>query len=245
MAWGCVKVSPGCKHCYADDLSRRYGHDVWGPSKPRRTFGEAHWREPLKWQKAAVSGEAGVLGPGSPRLVFSSSMCDLFEDHPTITAERAKLWPLIRATPDLHWQLLTKRPERIAANLPDDWGPTGYRNVWLGTSIENEDYAWRADHLRKIPALVRFISYEPALGPLAHALDLTGIHWCIYGGESGMKHRAEDKQWARDMHAACADAGAAFFHKQSAARFTERGIELDGKIVRAFPEVVLGLRATL
>lgn len=227
IAWGCVKVSPGCKNCYADDLASRYKFDVWGAGKSRRTFGDKHWADPLKWNEQAR--KAGVV-----RRVFSSSMCDVFEDHPTIDQERQRLWHLIGRTPRLEWQLLTKRPERIQANLPTNW--TAIRDrVWLGASIENADYAYRADHIRHIDSSVRFISYEPALGPLAHALDLRGIDWVIYGGESGPAYRHEDKQWARDMHAACQACGVAFFHKQSASRFTERGIELDGKIVREYP----------
>jgi protein gp37 len=161
-------------------------------------------------------------------------MCDIFEDHPTIQAETKKLWALIRRTPWLTWQLLTKRPERIAANLPKDWDD-GWPNVWLGVSIENAEYVWRADLLRKIPAAIRFVSYEPALGPLAQALRLDGLHWIIYGGESGPGFRPEDKQWARDMRTACLEHGVAFFHKQSAAYRTEIGIELDGRIVREYP----------
>lgn len=226
VAWGCTKVSPGCKNCYADTLSNRYGFDVWGPRAPRRTFGEKHWAAPIMWNiKARESGKT--------ERVFCSSMCDIFEDHPTIVGELAKLWPLIRSTPRLHWQLLTKRPERIAANLPADWRD-GYPNVWLGTSIENDDYTDRADHLRAIPAVVRFISYEPALGPLP-SLDLDGIDWLIYGGESGPGWRNHDPQWARDVRAKCAKNGAAFFFKQSAAPRTEMGIELDGEIVRNYP----------
>lgn len=161
ISWGCVKVSPGCKFCYADELAERVGWSVWGPSQPRRTFKDKHWQEPLKWQKAAEQA-------GARHKVFCSSMCDNFEDHPTIIAELAKLWPLIRATPNLDWQLLTKRADRIASSLPGDWG-AGYPNVWLGVSIENNEWAWRADYLSRIPAVVRFVSYEPALGPL----DLT------------------------------------------------------------------------
>jgi protein gp37 len=92
----------------------------------------------------------------------------------------------------------------------------------------------RVDHLRNIPAVVRFISYEPAIGPL-DTLDISGIDWVIYGGESGPGHRGEDKDWARVMHSKCSEAGAAFFHKQSAGYRTEMGIELDGKIVREYP----------
>lgn len=227
IAWGCQKVSPGCAHCYADSLSRRYGWDVWGPGKNRRTFGEKHWREPLKWNARAESD-------CRQRRVFSSSMCDYLEDHPAIAREREKLWRLIRATPWLTWQLLTKRADRIADNLPDDWG-SGYRNVWLGVSIESLDWAWRADCLRAIPASVRFISYEPALGPLDD-IDLSGIEWVIFGGESGPHYREADLQWSRNMRDKCASLAIPYFHKQSSHLFTERGTTLDGEIVRQYPE---------
>lgn len=226
IAWGCMKVSPGCTHCYADTLSRRYGHDVWGPAATtaRRTFGEKHWGEPLRWNRAAE--QAGVR-----RRVFCSSMCDVFEDHPTIDAERAKLWPLIRATPSLDWQLLTKRPERILARLPGDWGE-GYPNVWLGTSVESQEYAdERIPHLLAVPARVRFLSCEPLLGRITfrwaswdpnsgkrverwHLDGLAGIHWVIVGGESGPQARLMDVGWADKLRLECADAGVAFFMKQ-------------------------------
>jgi protein gp37 len=236
LAWGCVKIDPGCANCYADTLSARYGHDVWGPTKPRRTFGEKHWGEPLGWEALAKAGKtASVAGPGMPPLVFSSSMCDVFEDHPTITQERAKLWPLIRATPHLHWQLLTKRADRILANLPEDWGPNGYPNVWLGVSISEPKGCWRADALRRIPARVHFVSYEPALAAIHHDLDLAGIDWVIFGGESGPGYRKMDLDWARGIRSACDRAGVSFFFKQSAAPRTEMGTTLDGETVRAFP----------
>jgi len=227
ISWGCTKVGTGCDGCYADSLSHRYGYDLWGPRKPRRTFGEEYWREPLKWNRLAES-------EGERHRVFCSSMCDIFEDHPTIDQERVKLWPLIAKTPWLDWQLLTKRAKRIAANLPTDWDVERYHNVWLGVSIENNDYVERADHLRVIPAAQRFISYEPALGPL-DKLDLTGINWLIYGGESGPHYRKHDIQWARDMRDRCAAAGVAFFFKQSAARFPSRGTLIDGVEIKQFP----------
>lgn len=226
LAWGCLKISPGCKNCYADTLSSRYGHSVWGPDTDRRVFGQKHWDEPLKWNAAAEKA-------GEHRRVFCSSMCDNFEDHPTIDRERAKLWALIARTPWLDWQLLTKRAERIAPHLPANWDQIKH-HVWLGVSIENNDYAWRADHLRELDPAVRFVSYEPALGPL-DKLDLTGLQWVIFGGESGPGYRPMDVQWARDMHARCRAAGVAFFFKQSAAARTEMGIELDGAIVREYP----------
>lgn len=227
IAWGCIKVSPGCKNCYAETLSEKRGSAVWGPNTQRRIFGDVHWKDPLKWNRKAQAA-------GKIARVFSSSMCDVFEDHPTIDEQRERLWATIRATPWLHWQLLTKRSDRIASHLPADWGVSGYPNVWLGVSIENDEYTFRADHLRVIAAAVRFISYEPALGPVP-SLDTHGIDWIIYGGESGPGYRPEDKQWARDVRARCAHSGTAFFHKQSSAYRTEMGIELDGAIVREYP----------
>lgn len=235
IAWGCVKVSPGCAKCYADTLAERYGQDVWGPSAPRRTFGPKHWAEPLKWNKAAQK-------EGRRHRVFCSSMCDNFEDHPTIEAELAKLWPLIRATPWLDWQLLTKRAERIKQSLPADWGPFGYANVWLGVSCEDQTWAERrVPYLARVPAVVRFVSYEPALGPIDWSADAGGrpliedLDWIIYGGESGPGFRGHDLAWPRRTRDQCAAAGVAFFYKQSPAYRTERGIELDGQIVRDYP----------
>ena len=147
--------------------------------------------------------------------------------------ERAKLFDAIRLTPALDWQLLTKRPENFARFLPADWGQ-GWPNVWLGVSIETMDYAGRADILRGIPAAVRFLSYEPALGPL-DGLDLTGIDWVIYGGESGPGFRGHDLAWPRAMRAKCEAAGIAFFYKQSPAHRTEMGTTLDGETVRKYP----------
>src|SRR5262249_46851247 len=109
-------------------------------------------------------------------------------------------------------------------------------HIWLGVSIENADHAHRADGIRDLDGAVRFVSYEPALGPLAHALDLRNINWVIYGGESGPGFRPGDKQWARDMRDRCRAAGVAFWHKQSAAYRTEMGVELDGKIIHEYPK---------
>jgi protein gp37 len=215
IAWGCTKVSPGCAHCYAEDLSTRYGHGVWGPNKPRRTFGPKHWGEPIAWNRAAAKACP------ERRRVFCSSMCDIFEDHPTIAEELLKLWPLIRETPWLDWQLLTKRAERIVECLPADWGG-GYPNVWLGVSIETREYEWRVQALREAAARIRFVSYEPALGPLA-GIDLSGVDWLIYGGESGAEFRRDEEQWARDIREQCRREGVAFFFKQRAARYPGTG----------------------
>jgi protein gp37 len=128
---------------------------------------------------------------------------------------------------------LTKRAERIAVCLPDDW-QDGYPNVWLGVSIESNEYRWRADHLREVPAVVRFISYEPALGPL-NQLDLRGIDWVIYGGESGPRFRKHHLDWPRQIRDICRAAGVAFFYKQSSAIRTEMETTLDGETIHEFP----------
>jgi len=226
---GCTKVSAGCTNCYAETLTGvRMRLDVWGDHNPRKRTSAAYWRKPARWNR-----EAAKLGRSL--RVFCASLCDVLEDQPEPNEWRADVWGVIRATPNLDWQLLTKRPERYADELPNDWGD-GWPNVWLGTSIEDARVADRVRHLTAVPAVVHFVSYEPAIGPLAHAIDLSGVEWVIYGGESGLGFRREDKQWARDMHRACADAGVAFFHKQSAGYRTELGIELDGKIVREYPQ---------
>lgn len=220
IAFGCVKVSPGCDNCYAEIMDKRTGGKHWGVRTERRILSENYWKQPLKWNRQAQK-------EGRRAKVFCSSMCDIFENHPTITQERQKLWKVIMDTPHLDWMLLTKRARRIQGCLPAGWGIKGvdsgmllpYRmdNVWLGVSIESMKFAWRADCLRGIPAVVRFISYEPALGPL-HEINLQGIDLVIYGGESGPGFRPDDPQWALDIYKACQDSGTAFFYKQQAAR---------------------------
>lgn len=247
---GCTKISPGCDHCYAETLvSGRMGRPgLWGKDGDRAVTGNGVWSAPRKWNREAAAAwnkhyetirEDCTFGwhrhPGEIKdLVFTGSLMDVFEDHKVPRETRPAVFQLIRETPALSYQLLTKRAGRIESMLPDDWGE-GYPNVWLGVSIESDKFAWRAEYLRKIPASVRFISYEPALGPLAKALKLDGIDWVIFGGESGPGYRQQDTQWARDMMAKCEDEGVAFFYKQSAAPRTEMGIELDGKVVRNYP----------
>lgn len=242
IAWGCVKVSDGCKFCYADTLSNRYGHDVWGVNKPRRTFGTRHWAEPLKWnQKAKDAGER--------HRVFCSSMTDVFFDDPTLEQERPKLWALIEQTPHLDWLLLTKRPENIMQMIPESWRDKLPFNVWVGTSVEHQDAAdERIPHLIEVPAVVRFLSCEPLLSDL----DLTGktvdsvwidpeyaildpllgelvaeqgwyIDWVIVGGESGAKARPMNIEWARSIKDQCQKAGVPFFMKQLGGRTDKRG----------------------
>lgn len=215
--WGCEKVSPGCKNCYAEALSKRWGHENWGPNAPRRKLSEDYWNQPLKWNIEA-------LKTGKRPLVFCGSMCDVFEDRPIPNEERRLLWSLIRITPHLTWQLLTKRPENIERFLPPDWGD-GYPNVWLGTSVENQVCADnRIPNFRDIPASVRFLSLEPLLGPIDlkfscfNGIDsfgsMPGINWVIVGGESGPGHRSCDLKWIADITQDCGRAGVPVFIKQ-------------------------------
>jgi len=208
--WGCSRVSPGCENCYAETLSARYGHRVWGPAKttPRRIFGPQHWAEPLKWNAAAV--QAGVR-----KRVFCASMSDVFEDHPDVGEHRAALWRLIEQTPALDWLLLTKRPENIRKMLPASWLEDFRANVWLGTSVEDPRRAReRIPLLVDVPGAVRFLSCEPLVEALPN-LPLAGIDWLIVGGESGPGARPMQPDWALDLRTQCKDAGVAFFFKQT------------------------------
>lgn len=160
--WGCSRVSPACRFCYADRDAQRYGHQVWRRHGPRRMLSEQNWARPLKWDRDAE--RAGV-----PAKVFCASMADVFEDHPDVAEPRERLWELIDATPHLIWQLLTKRPENIAQMVP--WGRSEWpSSIWIGASAENQRYAdTRIPLLLDVPAKVRFLSCEPLLGPV----DLT------------------------------------------------------------------------
>ena len=227
--WGCTKVSDGCKFCYAEAIARRYGNDVWGVNKPRRTFGEKHWAEPLKWNASAQSS-------GKRAQVFCASMADVF-DPAGPKDERAKLWELIRSTPNLDWQLLTKRPEKIERFLPTDWND-GYKNVWLGTSVEDERVIGRVSTLSAIPARVRFLSCEPLIGPLEN-LPLADIHWVIVGGESGPRSRPMLTSWVQSIRQQCRAAGVPFFFKQwGGVRKHETGRELNGRTYDALPRLI-------
>lgn len=167
-AWiGCHKVSPACKHCYAEAFAKRTGKDVWGADKPRYFVGEDTWKKPLKWNREAEK-------VGERRRVFCGSMMDVLELHNdgVMRVEqdlaRSRLWLLIEQTPHLDWLLLTKRPENAEECLPEDWWRDGCPdNVWFGTTVENQEYAdVRIPHLLKVKARVLFLSCEPLLGPI-------------------------------------------------------------------------------
>jgi len=224
--WGCTKVSDGCKFCYAETLSSRYGHDVWGPKKDRRLMSDQHWQGPVRW-----NAEAERLGVRYQ--VFCASMADVFEERAP-EGQLDRLWALIRQTPFLDWQLLTKRPQRIAQSLPQDWG-AGYSNVWLGTSIEDERVIERVQCLASVPALVRFLSVEPLIGPI-NDLPLTGIDWVIVGGESGAGARPMREEWVTNIRLQCVEARVAFFFKQWGGQNKKKaGRELEGQYYDEMP----------
>jgi len=205
--WGCVKVSEACKHCYAEAWSKRVGEKVWGIGAPRRFFGDAHWKQPLKWNKEAAAS-------GTRPRVFCASMADVFEDREDLVEHRARLFDLIEVTPNLDWLLLTKRPQNVGRlnRWQNDWPD----NVWLGTTIELQARAEELlPHLAEIPAKVRFISAEPLLGPLDLRQWLgSTIDWVITGGESGPKARPASPDWFRQLHSQCMENQVAFHFKQ-------------------------------
>ncbi len=170
--WGCVKISPACTNCYAATFDYRLGGEHWGPKSERKFFGDKHWDGPRKWNASAQKR-------GVRERVFCASMADVFEDREDLVEPRKHLFSLIAQTPNLDWLLLTKRPENLAKMLPwcgghpyvhpdaqrivSELGP--WKNVWLGTSVENQDYAdERIPRLLAVPAVVHFLSCEPLLG---------------------------------------------------------------------------------
>jgi len=224
--WGCTKVSDGCKFCYAEALSKRYGYTFWGPKNPRRVMSENHWREPLRWDIEAAR-------QGVRSRVFCASMADVFEDDAP-TGQLARLWELIQETPNLDWQLLTKRPHLIASKLPKDWG-AGYANVWLGTSIEDDRVLERVEHLAAVPSVVHFLSVEPLIGPIDD-LPLGNIQWVIVGGESGPKARPMNVEWVQSIHRQCRAAHVPFFFKQwGGVNKKKAGRMLDGRTYDEMP----------
>lgn len=195
--------------------------------------------QPLRW--------------GLSRMVFVNSMSDLF--HDVVPDEYiAKVFAVMAVASRHVFQVLTKRPERMATLLAEDaWraeveaaiaalgSPVDAQwplpNVWLGTSIENRRFAFRADLLRQTPAAIRFVSAEPLLGPVAGALDLTSIDWLIVGGESGSRHRRMDLEWVRDLRQSAKAARVAFFFKQWGGRTSKaNGRELDGRTWDELPK---------
>ena len=194
---GCTKISPGCKHCYAERMANRLR--AMGTSSYANGFKltlQPHTLEiPVRWKK--------------PQTIFVNSMSDLF--HKDVPVEYIlRIFDVMKKA---HWhtyQILTKRSDRVL-ELDGllDWQP----QTWMGVSVENDDYTFRIDHLRQTSAMTKFLSLEPLLGPLEN-LDLTGIDWAIVGGESGPGARPMRAEWITDIRDQCQVAGTHFFFKQ-------------------------------
>lgn len=216
---GCTEVSPGCDHCYARTFAERFRGVKGHPYE--QGFDLKLWPErltlPLKWVK--------------PRRIFVNSMSDLF--HKDVPDDYIEQVFSIMCQADRHiFQVLTKRSARLARLAPSLPWPS---NIWVGVSVETIRYKWRVDHLREVPARVRFVSAEPLLGSLVD-LDLTGIDWLIVGGESGPAHRFCDPMWVRQLRDRSQDYGTAFFFKQWGGRSPKSGgRELDGRTWDEYP----------
>ena len=194
---GCTKISPGCKHCYAERMAKR----LKAMGQPNYEWGfqvslHDHALElPLGWKK--------------PQMIFVNSMSDLFHDKVPDEFIR-RVFDVMRRASWHTFQVLTKRAERMEAlGSKLDWPP----NVWMGISVETRRYLYRLDRLRRTPARVRFISFEPLLEGLGET-DLDGIHWAIVGGESGLGARPMEKAWVIKIRDQCLCAGVLFFFKQ-------------------------------
>ena len=202
---GCTKISPGCKNCYAERMSKRL--KLMGQPNYRNEFAlTLHPRMlelPLKWKQ--------------PRRIFVNSMSDLY--HTDVPEEFiGRVFETMNRANWHTYQILTKRADRLedlSPRLP--WA----RHIWQGVSVENADYTFRIDHLRRTGAHVKFLSVEPLLGPIPH-LDLTGIHWVIVGGESGPGCRPMAEEWVHPIREACRRQNVAMFFKQTGEKLARR-----------------------
>ena len=194
---GCTKISPGCQHCYAERMALRL-QSMGQPHYAngfKLTLHEDSLELPLRWKR--------------PQTIFVNSMSDLFhKDVPLGFIQ--KMFDVMNRASWHRFQVLTKRSDRLLELSPRlQWAP----NIWMGVSVEKEDYLFRIAELRKTPAKIKFLSLEPLLGPLPN-LKLRGINWVIVGGESGPGARPMDPEWAFDIRDQCQAAGVAFFFKQ-------------------------------
>lgn len=216
---GCNKVSPGCKHCYAERMSKRLqsmGVQKYSDAFQLRLHEDA-LTAPLHWKK--------------PRKIFVNSMSDLFHDDISFDFIE-KVFQVMHDASWHQFQVLTKRSSRLAKlNLKIDWP----QNVWMGVSVENYDYKYRIEHLQQTNAPTKFLSLEPLLGPLDN-LNLNGIDWVIVGGESGPKARPMNKDWVVSIQKQCKIAQVPFFFKQwGGTNKKAAGRELDGQIWSEMP----------
>lgn len=207
---GCSIITAGCTNCYAMRMAARL--DAMGVEKYAGLTRKSGGRR--VWTGKVVCDEKALDVPKAwkkPRKVFVNSMSDLFHpDVPVAFIER--VWAVMADTPHHTFQILTKRPERMAEVLSGPKFPV-LPNVWLGTSVEDHRVVGRLDDLRAVPAAIRFVSFEPLIGPVGN-ISLSGIHWAIVGGESGPKARPIEPRWVDEIEAACRLHGVAFFFKQ-------------------------------
>lgn len=238
-ATGCTKVSPGCKNCYAEGVAKKL-KEVFKNWKYRFGFKytehENEIDKPLHWNK--------------PRKIFVNSMSDMF--HPDASASFLEAVFETMLIADQHiYQILTKRPKIMEAFIKNWLQKKGFekvpKHIWLGTSVENQDYVTRIDTLRNIPAHIHFISFEPLLGPIL-GVNFENIQWVIVGGESGSNHREIREEWIESLRIQCESDGVKFFFKQwGGIRFDSGGRLLNGKTYDEYPEIgnVRGLQEQL
>jgi protein gp37 len=229
---GCSILSPGCTNCYAMRMAARL--QAIGVAKyagTTRKSGKRHvWTGRVNVDPKAIDAP---LAWKKPQRIFVNSMSDLFQEKADESFIR-RVWKVMGQA---HWhsfQVLTKRPDRMLEVLskPDF---SVLPNVWLGTSVENEDYLGRIDLLRRVPAAIRFVSFEPLLGPITDP-DLAGIHWAIVGGESGPHARQVKQSWIERLRDVCAEQGVAFFFKQwGGTRKKKSGRLLSGRLWEEYP----------
>jgi len=210
---GCSKVSPGCKHCYAERMAQRL--KAMGKQRYLKgfklTLHTDRLAKPLHWIK--------------PQVIFVNSMSDLFHTDVPLWFIKQVFEVMIEARWHI-FQILTKRAERLDKISGKLYWP---ENVWIGVSIENQDCAYRIEHLQKVPSVIRFLSFEPLLGPISN-FSLKGIHWVIVGGESGPKARPLSVEWVRYIRDHCLQERVSFFFKQwGGVHKARNGRILDGR----------------
>lgn len=207
---GCSIVTSGCKHCYAMEMAKRL--EAMGVPKyaglTRKSGKRTVWNGVVREDREALALPHTWK---KPRKIFVNSMSDLFHER-VRDAFIVDVWKVMRDTPRHNYQILTKRPERMTEFVAKTI-KTILPNVWLGTSIENRDVIDRLQHLRRAPAAIRFISFEPLIGSVGR-LNLNGIHWAIVGGESGRAARPIREDWIDEIYVQCVQHRTAFFFKQ-------------------------------
>lgn len=233
---GCTVLTAGCSNCYAMRMAARL--EAMGVEKykglTRKSGGRAKWTGKLSLDRKSLSIPASW---SRPRRVFVNSMSDLF--HADVPAEFiGEVWKVMAETPRHTYQVLTKRPDRMIKIVPS---LPKLPNVWLGTSVEDDQVLHRIDELRQVPAVVRFVSFEPLIGSVK-AAKLAGIHWAIVGGESGPKARYMDHTWVDEVFDICHRDGVAFFFKQWGGRNKKAaGRLLNGRVYDEMPFIEASL----